>query len=115
MWGNNYPAPSKTDITSWNTLAGSKSQKSGTLARVGLFGFDIASLLNDCYTAPSIPKGQCDMWKVFDGWTIGAALSIDASNFGTNNNYGVCFPYFNSCTMIYTKVGLVNPTSVPGF
>ena len=111
MWANNFPAPSKADITSWNTLKGSKNQKSGTVARVGLFGYDIQSLLADCYTAPAIPKGQCDLWKVFDGWTIGAALSIDATNFNTNNNYGVCFPYFNSCSMIYTKVGLAASTT----
>jgi hypothetical protein len=58
--------------------------KAGSKVSVGMFGYDISSLLNDCYSAPSIPDHLCDMWSDFDGWTIGAALSIDSSLTGQN-------------------------------
>jgi hypothetical protein len=41
VWGNNYPQPTKTDYSAWNTLKGNKKQLAGTFAKVGLFGYDI--------------------------------------------------------------------------
>ena len=76
---------------------------------MGLFGYDISAFLNDCYSAPAVPNDVCNTWNVFDGWTLGVALAIDASLVHTKNAvYGVCFEYLDSCTLIYSSASKVN-------
>ena len=84
VWFNNLPTPTTADLAAWNVVPGSPAgsltaQPAGTVVKLGLFGFDLSGFYTDCYIAPSIPNSLCDLWSNFDGWSLGAAISIDYS------------------------------------
>ena len=59
---------------------------------MGLFGFDMATLVATCIAGGS---DSCYLWQNFDGWAIGALVQTAAENPG--NFYGFCIANIGAC------------------
>ena len=76
-----------TEIADWNSLSKGSSTHAATSVKVGLFGYDMMALLENCVGAY---LDLCPILNRLDGWAVGVEIRISAYT-SAPNMYGACF------------------------
>ena len=84
-----------SEITGWNTLAKPSLTASATYAKLGMFGYDMVTLLENCVSADLL---LCNILNKFDGWAVGVEIEISRYT-SSPYMYGVCFKSNSMCVM----------------
>ena len=76
-----------TEIADWNSLSKGSSTQAATSIKVGLFGYDMMALLENCVGAY---LDLCPILNRLDGWAVGVEIRISVYT-SAPNMYGACF------------------------
>ena len=76
-----------TEISDWNSLSKGSSTHAATSVKVGLFGYDMMALLENCVGAY---LDLCPILNRLDGWAVGVEFRISTYASSTSL-YGACF------------------------
>ena len=90
------------EIADWNSLSKGSSTLDATSVKVGLFGYDMMALLENCVGAY---LDLCPILNRLDGWAVGVEIRISAYT-SAPNMYGACFDSSLVCV-----VATAGPTS----
>ena len=96
-----------TEIASWNSLSKGASSNAATNVKVGLFGYDIMALLENCVGAYI---DLCPILNRLDGWAVGVEIRI-TPYVSSPSFYGACFESTKTCAIAtagYTATGYYN-------
>ena len=76
-----------TEIADWNSLSKGSLTHAATSVKVGLFGYDMMALLENCV---GTNLDLCPILNRLDGWAVGVEIRISAA-YSAPVMYGACF------------------------